>query len=91
MRKKDEKHPLRMLALITQLGIAMMTAIFIAALIGLKIGQMVHSDLVFPLFLVLGIMAGFRSCYHIITRFVSFRRNEEIESREVEKMDRRDQ
>ena len=51
IRKKKDYSFLRMLALITQLGISMLTCIFLV-------------------FLILGILAGFRSCYTIILRFI---------------------
>ena len=70
MRKQGEKHPLRLLVLITQLGITMMVPIFFCAWLGSLASRKTGIDLLFVLFLVIGIMAGFRSCYHIIRRFV---------------------
>lgn len=69
---KKEKSPLLLLVLISQLGITMLVAIGIGGLIGLKLSSLLHSELVFPVFLIIGSLAGFRSCYMFIRRFVSF-------------------
>lgn len=69
-RKKDYTF-LKMLALITQLGISMLTCIFLCMLAGRFLSERFHSDWIFPVFLLLGILAGFRSCYTIISRFIS--------------------
>lgn len=68
-RKKDYTF-LRMLALITQLGISMLTCIFLCMLVGRFLFEKLHADWIFPLFLLLGILAGFRSCYTIVSRFI---------------------
>lgn len=71
MRRKGERRPLRMVILITQLGINMLVPIFLCAWLGIKIVGIFHIDILFPCFLLLGILAGFRTCYMTITRFVS--------------------
>ena len=70
MRRQGEKHPLRLLVLITQLGITMMVPIFFCAWLGSLVSRKTGVELLFVLFLVMGALAGFRSCYHIIRRFV---------------------
>lgn len=70
MRKKSDRFPLRMVALISQLGITMMVALFSCLWLGHFISEKTGNVLWFILFLVLGILAGFRSCYTIIQRFV---------------------
>lgn len=70
MRKKSKKIPYRMVALISQLGITMMVALFMCAGIGYLISEKTGNELWFLLFLLLGMLAGFRSCYDIIRRFV---------------------
>lgn len=59
-----------MVALISQLGITMMVALFMCAGIGYLISQKTGNELWFLLFLFIGMLAGFRSCYDIIRRFV---------------------
>ena len=65
IRKKKDYSFLRMLALITQLGISMLTCIA-----GKFLAERLHADWIFLVFLILGILAGFRSCYTIILRFI---------------------
>ena len=60
IRKKKDYSFLRMLALITQLGISMLTCIFLCMIAGKFLAES----------LILGILAGFRSCYTIILRFI---------------------
>ena len=78
-QKESERKALRMTVLILQLGITMMTAIFLTGLMGWFMIQKTGMLILFPLFLILGIMAGFRSCYHMITRFTSLKNPEGYE------------
>ena len=66
IRKKKDYSFLRMLALITQLGISMLTCIFLCMIAGKFLAERLHADWIFLVFLILGILAGFRSCYTII-------------------------
>ncbi len=60
---------MKMLALITQLALSMLTAILISGLIGYGIDYYFDTNtLVF--FLVLGVLGGYRSCYSIICKFL---------------------
>ena len=68
-RREDNRRVMRMTALIMQLGITMMTAILLCGIPGRIIADRTGHPLIFPLFLVLGILAGFRSCFQIIERF----------------------
>lgn len=70
IRKKKDYRFLRMLALITQLGISMLTCIFLCMIIGRFLSEKLQLDWLFLVFLLLGILAGFRSCYMIILRFI---------------------
>ena len=70
IHKKKDYRFLRMLALITQFGISMLTCIFLCMLIGRFLSEKLQLDWIFPVFLLLGILAGFRSCYTIILRFI---------------------
>ena len=67
IRKKKDYSFLRMLALITQLGISMLTCIFLCMIAGKFLAERLHADWIFLVFLILG---GFRSCYTIILRFI---------------------
>lgn len=70
IRKKKDYRFLKMLALITQLGISMMTCIFLCMIIGKFLSERMHIDWIFLIFLLLGILSGFRSWYKIISRFI---------------------
>lgn len=58
----------KMLALITQVGINMLVPIFLMAWVGLWVDEKFSLSL-FPLFLILGIGGGFRSVYSLIKQF----------------------
>ena len=73
MRKEGDKFPLRMLLLISQLGITMMVPIFFCVWLGSVVVRKTGIDFLFVVFMVIGALAGFRSCYHIIRRFVSLK------------------
>lgn len=73
MERKKDHSALRMLVLISQLGICMMTPTFFCVFVGQYLSRRLHQELIFPFLVILGMMAGFRSCYMIITRFVNLR------------------
>lgn len=56
---------LKMISLITQLGITMLTSIFLCMFIGLWIDQKFSTHFFIP-FLLLGIAGGFRGVYTLI-------------------------
>ena len=73
VRKDSEKHPLRLIVLISQIGITMMVPIFFCAWLGYLVSEKTGMEILFVVFLILGIMAGFRSCYITIRKFVSLK------------------
>ena len=71
IRKKKDYSFLRMLALITQLGISMLTCIFLCMIAGKFLAEAAILTVIGGLIgIILGILAGFRSCYTIILRFI---------------------
>lgn len=60
---------MKMLALITQLGISMLTAILICGGIGYVIDAYCGTSL-FVFFLILGVAGGYKTCYNIICKFL---------------------
>ena len=74
---ESRRRSMRMIVLILQLGLTMMTAIFLCGMIGWFLGDRLHNLLFFPLFLFLGILAGFRSCYRMILKFTSLKNPED--------------
>lgn len=63
---------MKMLALISQLAIAMLTALFICGGIGYFIDSCFETD-IFIFSLILGVAGGYRSCYIIICKFLGKR------------------
>ena len=68
MEKKKNRSALRMLVLISQLGICMMTPTFFCVFVGQFLSRRLNQELIFPFLVLLGMMAGFRSCYTVIIR-----------------------
>lgn len=62
---KGKHTVVKMLSLITQLGITMLTSIFLCMFIGLMIDQKFSTHFFIP-FLLLGIGGGFRGAYILI-------------------------
>lgn len=73
MERKKDHGALRMLVLISQLGICMMTPTFFCVFVGQYLSHRLHQELIFPFFVLFGMLAGFRSCYTVITRFVDLK------------------
>lgn len=73
---ESRRRSMRMVVLILQLGLTMLTAIFLCGIIGRILGDRLHNLFLFPLFLLLGILAGFRSCYRMILKFTSLKNPE---------------
>lgn len=68
-KKAKERRALRMIVLVTQIGICMLVPVFFCVFIGQWISETFHMSWLFPVCLLLGILAGFRSCYQMICRF----------------------
>lgn len=60
---------MKMLALVSQLAIAMLTAILICGGIGYAIDAYFQTNL-FVFFLILGVAGGYKACYNIICKFL---------------------
>lgn len=60
---------MKMLALISQLAIAMLTAILICGGIGYAVDAYFGTSL-FVFFLILGVAGGYKACYNIICKFL---------------------
>lgn len=60
---------MKMITLVSQLAISMLTAVFISGAMGYAIDYFFGtSTLVF--FLILGVLGGYRSCYTIICKYL---------------------
>lgn len=60
---------MKMLALVSQLAIAMLTAILICGGIGYAVDTYFETNL-FVFFLILGVAGGYKACYNIICKFL---------------------
>lgn len=85
MRRKKEQNALRMLVLVSQLGICMLTCIFICVFLGRYLSRIFQQELLFPLMLLLGILAGMRSCHKMIQ---GINKEKESDRHETDKMDK---
>lgn len=76
---KNERIILKSLMMITQIGLSMITPIFICAFIGLKMDQWLKTEYWFLIWLVLGILSAFRSVYMLTRKFYSGSLKHELE------------
>ena len=60
---------MKMLALVSQLAISMLTAILICGGIGYFIDAVAGTN-VFVFFLILGVAGGYKTCYNVICKFL---------------------
>lgn len=60
---------MKMLALISQLAISMLTAILICGVVGYIVDYLFGTNL-FIFFLILGVAGGYKTCYNVICKFL---------------------
>ena len=60
---------MKMLALVSQLAISMLTAILICGVIGYYVDYLFGTNL-FIFFLILGVLGGYKTCYNVICKFL---------------------
>ena len=60
---------MKMLALVSQLAISMLTAIFICGVIGYYVDYLFGTK-IFIFFLILGVLGGYKTCYNVICKFL---------------------
>ncbi|MCQ2491854.1 MAG: AtpZ/AtpI family protein [Lachnospiraceae bacterium] len=65
---KENRKVVKMLFLISQLGITMLTSIFLCMFIGLFLDRKLGTHYFFIPFLLLGIGGGFKGVYNLIIR-----------------------
>lgn len=80
-----EKKVLRSFVMISQIGISMMVPIFLGGMLGYWLKEWFHQEIVFLLFLLVGVGAGFRNMYVITRSFYAGDMKKEHE--ELEYMD----
>ncbi len=69
--KKEEKKVLRAFSMVSQVGLTMVTPVLISGFIGLKLDQWFSTDYWFIIFLIIGVLAAFRSLYFLTKQFYS--------------------
>ena len=67
-----------MIALISQIGITMLSSVFICGLIGYLIDNRFGTHLFLPL-LILGVAGGYRAVYSLIKQFIKKKENQNAE------------
>ena len=60
---------MKMIALVSQLAISMLTSIFLCGIIGYVIDAYFGTSW-FVFFLILGVAGGYKACYNIICKFL---------------------
>ena len=69
--KKEQNKVFKALSMISQVGITMMTPILISGFIGMKLDQWLSTGYWFIIFLIMGVLAAFRSLYLLTRQFYS--------------------
>ena len=80
---KTTRKILKMLSLITQIGITMLTSIFMCMFLGLLIDEKFSINLFIP-FLLLGIAGGFRGVYILVRKAIQEGEESENDKKKAE-------
>ena len=75
---REHNQIFKMIALISQIGITMLSAVFICGLIGYLIDDRFGTHLFLPL-LILGVAGGYRAVYSLIKQFIKKKENQNDE------------
>lgn len=66
---KNNKNVMKGLAMVTQIGISMMTPILLCIFIGYQLDKHFQTKYWFIVFMVLGILSAFRNVYYMTKQF----------------------
>lgn len=69
--KKEKKKVLKAFSMVSQVGISMITPVLISSFVGLKLDQWFSTGYWFIIFLIMGVLAAFRSLYFLTRQFYS--------------------
>lgn len=75
---REHNQIFKMIALISQVGITMLSSVFICGLIGYLIDNHAGTHLFLPL-LILGVAGGYRGVYSLIRQFITKKENQDDE------------
>ena len=67
--KKDNREVFRALGLITQIGLAILTTVFLSIFIGYQLDSRLGTSFWFPIWLVIGLLAGIQNIYKLVKKF----------------------
>lgn len=76
---KNDRTVWKSLMMISQIGISMLTPIFLCVFIGLKLDQWLSTNYWFIIMVILGVLSSFRSVYLLTRRFYSKELNRELD------------
>lgn len=80
--KKEDKNVVKSFVMVTQVGLSMMTPIFLCAFLGVYLDKALQTTYWFIILLVLGILAAFRNVYYLTRQF--YKEDLEREQKEQE-------
>ncbi|WP_310604412.1 AtpZ/AtpI family protein [Anaerosporobacter sp.] len=80
--KKENREIFHALGLITQIGLTLLTTVFLCVFIGHKMDATFGTSFWFPIWLLLGLLAGFRNIYELVKKFYS--KDKQKEDKELE-------
>lgn len=69
--KKEDKKVLKAFSMVSQVGLTMITPVLISGFIGLKLDEYFGSGYWFIIFLIMGVLAAFRSLYFLTRQLYS--------------------
>ena len=69
--KKEDKKVLKAFSMVSQVGLTMITPVLISGFIGLKLDEWFSTGYWFVIFLIMGVLAAFRSLYFLTRQFFS--------------------
>ena len=75
---REHNQIFKMIALISQIGITMLSSVFICGLIGYLIDDRFGTHLFLPL-LIFGVAGGYRAVYSLIKQFIKKKENQNDE------------
>lgn len=79
---KENKKVMKSFVMITQVGLSMLTPIFLCVFLGVYIDRILQTSYWFIILLILGILAAFRNVYYLTRQF--YQKDLEKEKKEQE-------
>lgn len=67
--KKENREVFRALGLISQVGLTLLTTVFLSIYIGTKMDGSFGTSYWFPIWLVIGLLAGFQNIFKMVRHF----------------------